>query len=86
MLAKLGTEATKSGRAPARIRERLMARDRFTVRDMLAIQMDTSSEFLERWRQLLLLDSLPPAATCGQSDRAELRRIVGSELARHARG
>jgi len=42
---------------------------------MLAIQMDAASEFLDRWRGLLL-DSLAPAALDRHPDRAELRRIV----------
>lgn len=75
MLAKLGDGSYEVGARARQIHERLMARDRFTVRDMLAIQMDASSEFLDRWRQLLL-DSLAPATVDGHPDRAELRRIV----------
>jgi penicillin G amidase len=75
MLAKLGDGGYEVGARARQIRERLMASDRFTVRDMLAIQMDTTSEFLDRWRELLL-DSLPSAATDGHPDRAEFRRIV----------
>jgi penicillin amidase len=75
MLSKLGDGSYEVGARARQIRERLMARDRFTVRDMLAIQMDASSEFLDRWRQLLL-DSLAPATLDGHADRAELRRIV----------
>jgi penicillin amidase len=52
-----------------------MARDRFSVRDMLAIQMDASSEFLDRWRRLLL-DALTPEAVDGHAERADLRRIL----------
>jgi penicillin G amidase len=75
MLAKLGDGSYEVGARAHQIRERLMARDRFTVKDMLAIQLDVSSEFLDRWRQLLL-DSVAPAALAGHRDRAELRRIV----------
>lgn len=75
MLAKLGDGSYEVGARARQIRERLMARERFTVRDMLAIQMDASSEFLDRWRQLLL-DALAPATLDGHADRAELRRIV----------
>jgi penicillin amidase len=75
MLAALGDGSYEMGSRARQIRERLMARERFTVRDMLAIQMDASSEFLNRWRQLLL-DSLPASALDGHPDRAELRRIV----------
>ena len=76
MLAKLGDGSYEVGARAKQIRERLMARDRFTVRDMLAIQMDASSEFLDRWRQLLL-DTLTPAALQGHADRADLRQILG---------
>ena len=75
MLAKLGDGSYEVGARARQIRERLMARDRFSVRDMLAIQMDASSEFLDRWRQLLL-DTLGPAAVNGHTDRTELRRII----------
>jgi penicillin G amidase len=75
MLAKLGDGSYEMGVRARQIHERLMARDRFTARDMLAIQMDASSEFLDRWRTLLL-DALAPAALAGHSDRADLRRIV----------
>jgi len=60
-----------------------MARERFTVRDMLAIQMDASSEFLDRWRQLLL-DALTSSAVDGHADRAELRQILGHNWAGRA--
>ncbi|HEY3160000.1 MAG TPA: penicillin acylase family protein [Vicinamibacterales bacterium] len=76
MLARLGDGSYEVGARARQIRERLMARDRFTVRDMLAIQMDASSEFLDRWRQLLL-DTLTPAALQGHADRADLRQILG---------
>jgi penicillin amidase len=75
MLAKIGDGSYEVGARARQIRERLLARNRFTVRDMLAIQMDDRSEFLDRWRQLLL-DALAPAAIDGHPDRAELRRIV----------
>ena len=76
MLAKLGDGSYEVGARAKQIHERLMARERFTVRDMLAIQMDASSEFLDRWRQLLL-DTLTPAALQGHADRADLRQILG---------
>jgi penicillin G amidase len=77
MLARLGDGSYEVGSRARQIHERLMARDRFTPRDMLAIQLDTRSEFLDRWRQLML-DTLTPAAIDGHPDRAELRRIVDS--------
>src|SRR6185369_7321589 len=75
MLAKLGDGGYEVGARARQIRERLMARDRFTVRDMLAIQMDASSEFLDRWRQFLL-DALTPSAVDGHADRAAFRQIL----------
>jgi len=75
MLQKLGDGSYDVGTRARQIRDRLMARDRFTARDMLDIQMDASSRFLDRWRTLLL-DALTPAALVAHSNRAELRRLV----------
>jgi penicillin amidase len=75
MLAKLGDGSYELGTRARMIHERLMERERFTPRDMLAIQMDASAEFLDRWRTLLL-NTLTPGAISGHADRAELRRIV----------
>jgi penicillin G amidase len=75
MLARLGDGSYEVGARARQIHERLMARDRFTVRDMLAIQMDASSEFLDRWRQFLL-DALTPATLQGHAERADLRQIL----------
>ena len=75
MLARLGDGSYEVGARARQIRERLLARDRFSVRDMLAIQMDASSEFLDRWRQLLL-DTLTPATLEGHADRAAFRQIL----------
>jgi penicillin amidase len=75
MLARLGDGSYEVGARARQIHERLMARDRFTVRDMLTIQMDASSEFLDRWRQFLL-DALTPATLQGHADRADLRQIL----------
>jgi penicillin amidase len=77
MLAKLGDGSYEVGARARQIRERLMEHDRFSARDMLAIQLDTRSEFLDRWQQLML-DILTPAAVEGRPDRGELRRIVES--------
>ena len=75
MLTKLGDGGYEVGTRARQIRDRLMARERFTARDMLDIQMDASSRFLDRWR-MLLLDALTPAALAGHANRAELRRIL----------
>ena len=84
MLAKLGDGSYEVGARARQIRERLMARDRFTVRDMLAIQMDARSEFLDRWRQLLL-DTLTPSArrrSRGSRGPAQHRRAAPGPDAR----
>ena len=75
MLAKLGDGSYDTGTRARQIRDRLMARDRFSARDMLDIQMDASSKFLDRWRTLLL-NALTPASLAGHANRAELRRIL----------
>ena len=53
------TAATRSARGRASIRDRLMAHERFTPRDMLAIQLDTRADFLARWRDLSLRTLTP---------------------------
>jgi len=56
------------------IRDRLLATNRFAPRDLLAIQLDTSADFLERWREVILRTlSNGPA---GDANRAELRDIL----------
>jgi penicillin amidase len=75
MLAKLGDGSYDTGTRARQIRDRLMARDRFTARDMLDIQMDASSRFLDRWRTLLL-NVLTPSALADHAYRADLRRLV----------
>jgi penicillin G amidase len=75
MLRKLGDGSYDVGTRARQIRDRLMARDRFTARDMLDIQMDASSRFLDRWRTLVL-NALTPVALAAHSNRAELRRLV----------
>jgi penicillin amidase len=75
MLARLGDGSYEVGSRARTIRNQLAARDRFTARDMLAIQLDTSSGFLERWHDLLLR-TLSPAATRANPGRAELRVAV----------
>jgi penicillin amidase len=76
MLDLIGDASYEVGSRARIIRERLRAKERFGPRDLLAIQLDDSALFLERWRTLLLgvLDS--PAASGSSSRRAELRRLV----------
>ena len=75
MLAALGDGSYEVGSRARIIRDRLLARDRFTARDMLDIQLDASAGFLARWRELLL-STLTPSAIQGKPDRAALRDIL----------
>jgi penicillin amidase len=54
MLARIGDGNYEVGSRARIIRERLESQDRFTATDLLSIQLDTSAEFLTRWRTLLL--------------------------------
>ena len=75
MLAKLGDGSYEIGSRARIIRDRLTARDSFTARDFLDIQLDTSAEFLSRWRGLILR-TLTEEATGGRDERALFRDIV----------
>jgi penicillin amidase len=57
------------------IRDRLFARERFSTRDLLDVQLDVSATFLERWRGLVLR-TLTPDAVTSHPDRAEFRTVV----------
>jgi len=78
MLAKLGDSGYDVGSRARIVRDRLMARDRFTPRDMLDIQLDTSAEFLARWRELIL-QVLTPDAIRSNTGRGRFREIVERE-------
>src|SRR5262249_41454430 len=75
MLAKLGDGSYEVGSRARIIHDRLMAKSRFSARDLLDIQLDTSADFLARWRTLLL-QVLTPAAIEGHPDRQQLRDIL----------
>ncbi len=75
MLDRLGDGSYEIGSRARIIRDRLAARNQFTERDLLAIQLDTSSAFLERWRTLLL-NVLTTDAGPATPARAEFRDIV----------
>ena len=75
MLAKLGDGSYEVGSRATIIHRRLEAKDRFTKQDLLSIQMDTSADFLGRWRELILR-TLTPATLTGHEDRARFRQIV----------
>jgi penicillin G amidase len=75
MLALAGDGNYEIGSRAHIIRDRLFARDRFTVRDLLDIQLDVRAEFLARWR-VLLLQTLTDPVVAGSSNRGELRDVV----------
>ena len=74
MLATLGDGGYEIGSRARIIRDRLLATNRFAPRDLLAIQLDTSADFLERWREVILRTLSDGAA--GDANRAELRDIL----------
>jgi penicillin amidase len=72
MLAAIGDGNYEVGSRARIIRDRLAARDRFSSREFLEIQLDTSAAFLARWRDLLL-QTLSRAPT---SSRLHAREVV----------
>ena len=78
MLATLGDGSYEIGSRARIIRDRLAARDRFTARDLLDIQLDARADFLARWRTLLL-DTLTPEAIGTSAGRAAFRDILEKE-------
>ena len=75
LLQTLGAGSYEVGARASIIRDRLMARDRFTPRDLLDVQLDASAAFLERWRGLIL-ETLTPQAVQADERRARLRTIL----------
>jgi penicillin G amidase len=75
MLEAIGEGGYADGVRARIIRDRLMAIEKATPADMLAIQLDTSALYHERWR-MLLLELLTPAAVQSDPRRAEFRRLV----------
>lgn len=75
-LARLGDGSYEIGSRARRIRDRLMAREQFTPRDLLSIQLDTNTAFMGRWRTVLLNVLGPAAARSGNQGRTELWEIV----------
>ena len=73
-LATLGDGGYEIGSRARIIRDRLRAKERFAPRDLLAIQLDTSADFLERWRDVILRTLA--AGPAGDANRAELRDIL----------
>jgi penicillin G amidase len=75
MLAKLGDGSYEIGSRAHVIRDRLLSRRSFTIRDLLDIQLDARAEFLARWRTLAL-DALDTPASSTNNERAAFREIV----------
>jgi penicillin amidase len=77
MLARLGDGGLDLGARALQIRDDLLALDKATPRDLLAIQLDDRALFLTRWRDLLLR-TLTPEAVQADPRRGELRRLLES--------
>jgi penicillin amidase len=75
MLEKVGFGGYVHGARAAQIRDALLALDRATELDMLAIQLDDRALFLAHWRDLLLA-VLSDEAVSDHPRRRELRRYV----------
>jgi penicillin amidase len=74
-LVKLGESGYAESMRAVQIRDALALLERAQPKDLLAIQLDDRGLALERWHDLLL-QVLAPAVLAGQSDRAEMRRLV----------
>ena len=77
MLATIGEGGYADGIRARLIRDRLMEIDQATPADMLAIQLDATALFHERWRTVVL-DVLSPSVIAGHDQRVEFRRLVES--------
>lgn len=71
----VGDEGQDLGARQGQIRDTLLALDKATAADMLALQLDDRALFLGRWQQLLL-ELLTPAHVAAVPRRAEARRLV----------
>ena len=74
MLAIIGEGGYADGIRARLIRDRLLAIDKATPKDMLAIQLEDKALYLDRWRTLLL-KTLANEAT---RPRAEFKRLIES--------
>ena len=75
LLDVLGDGSYEVGSRARIIRDRLMAKDQFTPRDMLGIQLEARADFLARWRDLIL-KTLTPELTRNHEQRERFRTIV----------
>ena len=78
MLSTLGDGSYEIGSRARIIHDRLMSREQFTPRDLLAIQLDTSATFLSRWRDIVLT-TLTPAMVADSADRRLFLDLVGRQ-------
>jgi penicillin amidase len=76
-LAKLGVGGYDLGARQRQIRDLLLALEKASEKDMLAVQLDDRALLLARW-QKLLLDTLTPEALGGHALRAEARGFLES--------
>jgi penicillin amidase len=76
MLATIGEGGYADGIRARLIRDRILGLEHVAPRDMLAVQLDDSALFLERWRQLAL--SLLAVEAASPAGRTEFRRLVES--------
>ena len=83
MLDRLGDGGYDIGSRARLIRGRLAAKERFTARDLLDIQLDTRADFIGRWRTVIL-NTLSPAVTAASGDRHLFREIVEQDWSGHA--
>jgi len=74
-LAKIGDGGYDLGARASQIRDRLLARERFSPVDMLSIQTDDRALFLARWRDLLL-QTLDAGASMDHMQRREYRILA----------
>jgi penicillin amidase len=74
-LATIGDGSPDRGARAKQIRDGLLAVEAADELDMLAIQLDDRALFLQRWRDLLLVE-LAADAVAGDARRSEFRRLV----------
>lgn len=75
LLSKVGDGGYAFGARGQQIRDGLLAVDKATREDMLALQLDDRALYLDRWRQVLL-GALTPEAVAANPQRRELRRVL----------
>lgn len=83
MLDAIGHGSYEIGSRARIIRDRLLEKEKFAVRDLLDIQLETRALFLQRWRDLLLR-TLTPSALADHPRRAQYRSLVERDWSGHA--